>query len=131
LASADALVLKENPDGFYFRYMDDFIIGSRSKSKTLDTCDQLIAHLQNHLRLDIPISKRVPLANDPVPFLGFLVDHLSYQPLSRNGRRRLKSIKRLATQGAPDSRLAITEISFRAWANLEPHLSRRMLKTSI
>lgn len=126
LTPVDRLILKANHDGFYFRYMDDFVIGGPCKSKILDIADQVIAHVREHLGLDIPIEKRVPLGSDPVPFLGFLVDCESYRPLARNGRRHGKTLKRLKKRNARESRMEMSRLSYAAWMNLEPHLSTRL-----
>lgn len=131
LASIDELISQDNKDGFYFRYMDDFVIGGPRKSKILDIADAAIERLGTELGLSVPISKRVPLGNSPVPFLGYLLDHANHRPLSRNQRRHHKSVERLVLAGEPESRLEKTRISYRAWAELEPHLSRRSSQDSV
>jgi RNA-directed DNA polymerase len=131
LASIDERIGQENKDGFYFRYMDDFVIGGPRKSKILDIADAVIERLGAELGLSVPISKRVPLGSGPVPFLGYLLDHASHQPLSRNHRRHQKSVRRLGLAGEPESRIEKTRISYRAWAELEPHLSRRSCQVAV
>jgi len=124
LVSADKVVLDElHGQGFYFRYMDDFVIGGKDRGRIWDAADACTKHCQSALKLDIPYQKIVPLGADPVPFLGFLIDHLGYRPLARNGRRLTKKLKRMDKKQARDSTKEQVMLSYDAWKNLEPHLA--------
>lgn len=125
LGSADEVILQAlGPEGFYFRYMDDFVIGTRSKIKTRAVVDSVLEHVAQELRLAIPFHKRHPLGADPVPFLGFVVNHDGYRILTRNQRRHRKQIRRLKN-ARPSTREEVMQ-SFAAWQNLEPHLTARL-----
>jgi hypothetical protein len=119
LTEADAMATAElGGDGFYFRYMDDMVLGGPDKKRVLDVADQVVAFVTDQLRLAIPFTKRMPLGNAPVPFLGYLLDHTGYRILARNGRRHGKRMKRLKKLGARPSQLAMRELSFAAFARL-------------
>lgn len=118
LVSADRVATQQLGGGFYFRYMDDMILGGRDKSVVLDAADAVIEHVESELRLSIPYFKRMPLGNAPVPFLGYMLDHGGYRILSRNKRRFIKRMRRLERSGARPSRMAQSELSFRSFENL-------------
>jgi len=124
LHSADELILKKLNGGFYLRYMDDFVIGGPDKSQVLDAAAEVVTYLRKVLGLRVPIQKHVPLGSSPVPFLGFVVDHLGYRVLTRNKRRHRKSLRRLEEQGAAESRMEMTRQSWTAWADLDLHFQR-------
>ena len=125
LSTADEVILKGlGPSDFYFRYMDDFVIGTTSKAKTTAIADDVVKHVTKELRLTIPFHKRHPLGADPVPFLGFVVSHDTHRILARNRRRHRKQMRRLKSARA--STRAEVQQSFAAWQNLEPHLSLRL-----
>ena len=96
----------------------DMVLGGRDKSQVLDAADAVIAHAASSLKLAIPHHKRMPLGHAPVPFLGYVLDHRGYRILSRNQRRFDKHLRRLERSGARPSRLAQSEMSFRAFATL-------------
>jgi hypothetical protein len=119
LTEADAIATAGlGDDGFYFRYMDDMVLGGPDKQRVLDVADQVVGFVTNQLRLTIPFTKRMPLGNAPVPFLGYLLDHTGYRILARNGRRHSNRINRLKKLGARPSQLALRELSFAAFARL-------------
>jgi len=127
LASADQIVIENlNGKGFYFRYMDDFVIGSSDKGLVWQTVYKIVQHVENTLNLSLPFHKRIPLGNDPVPFLGFVLDFDGYRILSRNRKRHEKRIQRMEKQMARESSKEEVRLSFAAWRNLEPHLSDRL-----
>lgn len=66
---------KDLRDYFYIRYMDDLVLCGKDKKLILDTSELAIAVAERDLKLNIPINKRIPLAADPVPFLGYVFDH--------------------------------------------------------
>ena len=119
LTEADALATARlGGDGFYFRYMDDMVLGGPDKKRVLDAAGQVVDFVTDQLRLEIPCTKRMPLGNAPVPFLGYLLDHDGYRILARNGRRHGKRMNRLKKLGARPSQLALRELSFAAFARL-------------
>jgi hypothetical protein len=59
------------------------------------------------------------IASDPVPFLGFVLNHDGYRPLRRNERRFRKKIKRATANGARESLKAQMMLSFEHWKKLE------------
>ena len=106
------------PDLSYIRYMDDMVILGREKNAVRDFAGTIREHVASHLRLQIPSHKCMPLGADPVPFLGFVIDHDGYRPLRRNQRRHHRRIKTLRRQDARESRVAMSETSFTAWSQL-------------
>lgn len=118
LMTADEIAIQHLPEGFYFRYMDDLVLGARSKQAVLKAASAVITHVESELKLSIPFYKRVPLGNAPVPFLGFVLNQDGYRILRRNERRYQRKRRRLEKQGERLSRLAQVELSFNAWANL-------------
>ena len=118
LIPADEVALKGIEDGFYFRYMDDMVIGGKNKRKVLDTADTVISLVNEKLKLSIPFEKKMPIGNGPVPFLGYVLDHTGYRVLARNYRRHTKRITRLIKSKAKPSELAMRELSFEAFASL-------------
>jgi hypothetical protein len=117
LSPIDRLALGAK-DIFYIRYMDDMVICAASKKAARAFTAQVLEEVRTELSLTIPFHKIVPLANDPVPFLGFLLDHKDYRPLSRNLRRERRRLKRLDKIGARPSFVAKVETSFEAWSHL-------------
>jgi len=72
---------KEKPvfdSGHYIRYMDDCVLIGRDKSQVLDTVSKILLHVREDLKLSMSYKKVTHLAGDPIPFLGFLIDHKSY-----------------------------------------------------
>lgn len=78
----------------------------------------MISHVEKELKLKIPIDKRVPLGQDPVPFLGYVLHHDGYRVLSRNRHRYKKKVKRLKQKKARPSYLAQVSESYQAWSEL-------------
>ena len=125
LMSADRIAvnaLKDNGsrsgNGFYFRYMDDMILGGSSKKIVMDATHATITHVKDELSLDIPYQKQMPIGNAPVPFLGFLLDHTGYKILSRNRGRFEKTLRRLVHNGERPSLIAQVARSHEAWRDL-------------
>ena len=118
LSDADEVAMRHLPDGFYFRYMDDLVLGARDKTTAMDAAHAVVLHAESELRLKIPFHKRVPLGSAPIPFLGFVAHHDGYRVLRRNERRFHKAQRRLEKKNARPSTLAEAELSFRAWTNL-------------
>lgn len=104
-------------DVYYIRCMDDMVIAGSEKKKVY-SCAHAIINACEMLALEIPYYKRIHLAGDPVPFLGFVLDHETYRPLRRNQRRCLRKLKRMANRGVRNSARAMVEISYRAWTDL-------------
>jgi len=109
----------QESEAFYIRYMDDMVIMARNKEKAFEVSRAMVAHAEGKLRLNIPHHKQMPLAHDPIPFLGFVLDDSGHRVLSRNERRFTKKLKRLGKQGAELSRKAMTVQSYEAWKNIE------------
>ena len=117
------LQLDLNEDKFeshagYLRYMDDIVILSRSKEKSIQVANQLVEYAEGELGLSIPSDKYIMLAHDPVPFLGYVHDEKGYRILGRNERRYVKKLKRMTAQGKSLSQKAMVIQSFEAWRNL-------------
>ena len=74
--------------------------------------------VHSDLQLTIPYHKCSALGSDPVPFLGYVMDHNGYRPLSRNKRRHKRRITRCLRKGVRESLVAMKETSFAAWARL-------------
>lgn len=109
-----------HPNGAYLRYMDDLVIIGATKAQALASAQALIEHATEKLELAIPPNKFMPLANDPVPFLGFVLASDYYRPLRRNLHRMDKRRQRWGQSGWPSLSLrAQVEQSFQAWCNLE------------
>ncbi len=122
LHTADRLVHSElREKEFYFRYMDDLVIGAMDRTRAWNIAKLVSEHITEHLKLCLPYRKIQPIGSDPLPFLGFVLDHNGYRILTRNQRRHLKQMIRL--KNARESRKAEVVQSFNAWKNLEPHLS--------
>lgn len=128
LSEVDQLACRElqicfNEDKFedhagYLRYMDDIVILSNSKEKSIKVANILVEYAQRELGLSIPSNKYMMLAHDPVPFLGYVHDEIGYRILRRNERRYVKKLKRMTAQGKSLSQKAMVIQSFEAWRNL-------------
>jgi hypothetical protein len=79
---------------------------------------ELVKFAKNEFKLSIPSHKFMPLSNDPVPFLGFLVDEYGVKPLRRNERKFLKKVKRLKKKNYSLSYRAQVLQSYEAWQSL-------------
>ena len=124
LAGVDSRVASWAPEVSAFRYMDDYVLVGRSKSAVLDAADAAVAYAQQELALNIPIEKRVPLGNAPVPFLGYLLDHRGIRVLGRNRRKFANRIRALRREDARPSRIAQVAQSYEAWGALAMNSGR-------
>lgn len=118
LVEVDKIACMNNEEGFYFRYMDDMVLGGRHKSRVLDIAEAMVNYATDNLRLSIPFHKRMPLGSAPVPFLGYVLDHGGYRVLTRNIRRHKKRVRRLEKSNARPSEIEIRNSSFGAFARL-------------
>lgn len=126
LSDADKVAQSAMPDGLYLRYMDDLVLCNRTRESAWLAANEVREFVRIKLLLNIPFEKVVPLGGDPVPFLGFVVDHNGYRILARNKRRHRKKLKRLEKRGARESETQQVRTSFLAWQTLDPHLSARL-----
>lgn len=101
--------------GKLFRYMDDLVLVGPDKKEIMEAAWAVVECAKKELKLNIPFTKMVPLGNDPVPFLGFVVSHSGYRILARNRRRHTKQLGRLAKRTAKPSEVAQVTQSFSAW----------------
>ena len=74
--------------------------------------------VQKELQLNIPFTKVMPLAADPVPFLGYLLDHTGYSVLARNIRRFEKHVRVFRRKGCRESRIAQALLAHQAWTSI-------------
>lgn len=102
----------------YIRYMDDMVILTRDKKSAFAVANELIDFANKELLLTIPSSKKVHLANDPVPFLGFVLSHDFHRVLRRNERKFRKKVKRLRQKKALPSFEAHVIQSYMAWREI-------------
>lgn len=126
LNGADKIASESLGVGFCFRYMDDFVLLGNDRAQVWEAAYKICHFVEEHLKLKLPFTKRHPLGNDPVPFLGFVVDEDGYRSLTRNKRRHIKRLRRLDKTDARESQKEQVRCSFAAWENLDPHLSRRL-----
>lgn len=103
---------------FYIRYMDDMVILANSKNKAFEVAMALVKHALEDLQLIIPPEKMMVLAADPVPFLGFVLNHDGIRALRRNEQRFAKKLRRADKAGASDSVKAQMVLSFESWRHL-------------
>jgi len=106
-------------ESFYIRYMDDIVILSNDKQQAFKVANDLIDYVSSKLKLEIPNNKKVILGKDQIPFLGFVLDHSSYRPLQRNGRRFGKKLQRLERSDALPSLKAQVQQSYESWKILK------------
>jgi len=119
---------EQESESFYIRYMDDMVVIAREKAKAFEVANAMVKYAEGELRLNIPFHKRMPLANDPVPFLGFVLDDSGHRVLSRNERKFTKKLRRLGQQGACLSRKASTIQSYEAWKNIDREVEKLKFK---
>jgi RNA-directed DNA polymerase len=124
LNPADRFIENEYPQVRHFRYMDDIVILARSKKDALDCAHAVVKFAAEVLSLCIPFTKMNPLASDPVPFLGYLLNHDGYSVLARNRGRFQKHVRRLRQRGCRESRVAQALLAHEAWT-LVPEGGRR------
>ncbi len=105
-------------NNFYIRYMDDLVIITPDKQKTFHCANLLVDFAQQKLKLSIPNYKKVILSNDPIPFLGFVLDHQGYRVLSRNKRKFTRKIVRANKNNINFSHIALMNQSYQAWRSL-------------
>ena len=103
---------------YYVRYMDDAVFLGSCKARVLDAAEKYIDVAERMLGLKIPISKRMPLGSDSIPFLGYLLGHDGASPLRRNVKRFKKKITGLEKGGLRPSYRAQVEMSYGAWSKL-------------
>lgn len=123
LLEIDFMEDKKEPHAFYIRYMDDMVIIASTKEKAFEVALKLVKHATEDLGLSIPPEKMVILASDPIPFLGFVLNHDGYRTLRRNERRFVKKMKRVTEKGAKESLKAQMILSFESWQNLEQKIN--------
>ena len=126
LAPVDEHIQIHHPDVIHFRYMDDIVIVSQIKKHALDCGHELVKLVRDKCDLRIPYQKFVTLADAPVPFLGYLLNHDGYKVLARNRRRFLKHIERLRCQGARPSRISKAIVSYEAWTIVPKDLKKEL-----
>ncbi len=112
LAAAD-------PEVFYVRYMDDMVLCGQNKESVRRLERNILDMAHDNLDLEIPYNKRIQLGQNPVPFLGYVLDHAGYRILARNRRRFRNRLRTLAMKGLRESSLAQIEASYRAWEILD------------
>lgn len=105
-------------DACYMRYMDDMVILARSKEAAIRAANEAVSVAREKLKLDIPNNKYIVLANDPVPFLGYVLNGDWYRPLRRNERKLVKKMKRLQKKGYDLAYRAQVIQSYEAWQKL-------------
>jgi len=115
LNPADRFIEKFFPQVLHFRYMDDIVLLARCKRDALDCGYAVVKFVSEELSLSIPFTKMIPLASEPVPFLGYLLHHDGYQVLARNRRRFHKHLRILRGRGARESRVAQAQLAYEAW----------------
>jgi len=103
---------------FYIRYMDDMVILANSKKKAFEVAVALVKHASEDLQLIIPPQKMMVIAADPIPFLGFVLNHDGIRALRRNEQRFAKKLIRADKAGANESLKAQMVLSFESWRNL-------------
>lgn len=109
---------KLSPDAFFIRYMDDLVLMAKDKRRACEAAERVVAEVQEGLDLKIPMRKRMHIAADPVPFLGYVMDHEGFRPLARNRRKITKKLRRLEKRGERPSLIAQVRLSYEAWLNL-------------
>lgn len=105
-------------EAFFVRYMDDVILMARDKRRVCEAAERVVAEVQERLQLKIPMRKRMHIAADPVPFLGYVMDHEGFRPLARNRRKIARKLRRLEKRGERPSMIAQVRLSYDAWSNL-------------
>ncbi|WP_415061563.1 reverse transcriptase domain-containing protein [Bdellovibrio sp.] len=106
-------------DAFYIRYMDDMILLADKKEKVCEVADRIVREITPELGLSIPMRKRMHIASDPIPFLGYVMDHDSVRPLARNARKIKQKIARMERENQRPSLIAQVRNSYEAWIDLE------------
>lgn len=110
---------KKEIHAFYIRYMDDLVIVANSKEDAFEVAMTLVKYARKDLELNIPPEKIVVLSNDPIPFLGFVLDENGHRPLRRNERKFVKKLKRATKQGVSSSYKAQMLQSYESWQLLD------------
>lgn len=109
--------LKED-HAFYIRYMDDIVIIARDKTKAIQTAKCLVDFAKSELSLNIPDYKFMVIGNDPIPFLGYVLDESGYRVLRRNEQKFNKKIKRMNKKEYSLSAIEQVLQSYRSWEKL-------------
>jgi RNA-directed DNA polymerase len=122
LSKVDKLIVKRlkesHESAFYLRYMDDLLIVGLDKKSVCKTSRDAI-ELSAQRNLEIPIYKRVHLSNDPIPFLGYLVDSEMVRSLSRNTRKIKRNLNKLEKANVRESYKQMVRLSYANWASLK------------
>lgn len=105
-------------DVIFIRYMDDLLLVGRTKSLVCEAAASILDEIKR-LDIDIPVRKRMHLGKDAIPFLGYLISHDFFKPLSRNTRKFSKIQRGLKKLDVRESEIRFREICFNAWAQLE------------
>lgn len=105
-------------DVIFIRYMDDLLLIAHSKSQVCEAASCILEEIEK-LGVEIPVRKRMHLGRDAIPFLGYLISHDFFRPLSRNTRKFSKIQRGLIKRDTRESELRFREICFNAWAQLE------------
>jgi hypothetical protein len=126
LTPADHFITESFPSISHFRYMDDLVLVARSKRDALECAWATVEFVKRKLRLEIPFTKVMPLGADPVPFLGYLLDHNGYAILARNRRRFAKHMRVLIKKNARPSRVARAQLSHAAWTSVPEKVTPRI-----
>ena len=67
--------MSTRPRVFYVRYMDDMVLCGRHKADVCDSSNWIKNFVNDHLLLEIPFHKTMPLGQHPIPFLPYILDH--------------------------------------------------------
>lgn len=106
-------------DAFYIRYMDDMILIADNKKKVCELAEQIVHEISPRLGLAIPMRKRMHIGSDPIPFLGYVIDHDGVRPLARNTRKIINKMARMERENERPSLIAQVKNSYEAWMDLE------------
>lgn len=119
----------QESEAFYIRYMDDIVLLCRDKKMAFSIARTIMSHAHQKLELYIPEEKMVPLSNDPIPFLGFVLSHNKQRILKRNERKFKKKVKRLKKKSRPPSYMAQVYLSYEAWKEIT-HIYNQLGETN-
>jgi RNA-directed DNA polymerase len=111
-------------DHLYLRYMDDFILVSKNKKNVCEAAQELIVFCEKNLQLKIPVRKRMHFGSDPIPFLGYLIDHTFLVPLAKNKRKIKKKLRLMKKNQKPPSQIAQVKLSYEAWSSFKERAPR-------
>lgn len=115
-----------NPDAFYIRYMDDMVLVANNKRTVCEAAERIVSHAIPSLKLEIPMRKRMHLGCDPIPFLGYVMDHGGIRPLARNERKIKGKLSRMEREQRRPSLIAQVRNSYEAWISIEEEERKRV-----